>query len=504
MEKKIYFSLKGKEILLYGAASIGNLAFDWFEENGWHVAGYVDKRGHEIKRFRDRPVYGIQDEAIRQYIDDDKYVVFVSVKNVFEHSNIAKLLVEKGFYNIIYRPISVINGSGTKEQKTLNEIYDMISAGDMKDAGSIIPKTYKVDVYQSKGIHVLRQNENDVVIMVSIDSLHTDRKVRKAPWFDKPVLSLLPHIDLFRYINGEKGISYDRYMDYCILGANGKIEVTDAWKRNVIKNRSSVYEHMKHSLELENDFFVRNAPDVAWNKEKGVFNLQSGKHRAAFFTSLKRHYIPLKIKLDDYESYLNVEAVKELTKYLEEREIVQLPAPIGHPLFFDYPCECREFYYGFLYELFYRISEKLYGLDGQLEFDKLSIYCKLNDYGFVERALRKAGCSLNLSICENERKMIKVLDKLFYCDLSKQIDNDLGNDKPYDYMILDGREEGFQNLKMKEMVKEALIMVIRSSKQEKYLIENYQADCFFCGIADGQDIVVLKIKEFKIGCRSLT
>lgn len=490
-----YFSLRGKEIVLYGAASIGNLAFDWFEGNGYHVAGYIDKRGDEIVRFRDRPVYGIQNNAIQEFEDDNKYVVFISVKNVFEHSNIARLLVKEGVHNIIYRPISVINGGGTKEQKILNDVYDMISNGDIKKVENTIPKTYKVDVCKLNENHVLRQAGNgELVVMVSIDSLYTDKKVRRAPWFDKPVLSLLPHMELFRYINGEKGVSYDKYLDYCILGAKGKLEVTEAWKKNVIKNRSSIYEHMKQSLELERDFFIRNAPNVEWNEERGIFNLQSGKHRAAFFASLKRHYLPLKVKLKDYESYLNAEAADKLMRYLEEREIIELPAPIGHPLFFDYPCECKEFYYGFLYELFYCISIKMYDTGRRLCFEKLSIYCELNDYGFIERALLKAGCDMHLSIYEKERELIKILDELSYCDLSKRTPPGLSKSEPYDYIILDARKKEFQNWEMKRLAEETLIMVMRSSNLEKYLTEKYQAEEFFSGIAEGQDIVVLRIR----------
>lgn len=489
------FSIKGKEVILYGAASIGNLAFDWFENAGFHVAGYIDKRGDEIGSLRDRPVYSIHDKEIEEFKYRNKYFIFISVKNVFEHSNIANMLLKTGFRNIIFRPIDVINGRGSVEQNRLYDVYDIISNGNVKSlVDKDIPMTYTLDTYKPISDYVLSREEDSIVTMVSIDSLHTDRKVRKTPWFDKPVFSLLPHIDFFNYLNGKADASYDRYIEYCIAGASGKIDITELWKKNVIKNRSCIYEHMKQSLELESDFFVRNAPNVEWHREKGIFNLQSGKHRAAFFASLGRHYIPLRLKKEDYESYLNIEMVTKLLKFLTDREITQLPAPIGHPLFFDYPCESKGFYYGFLYKLYYYISDCLYNVNGQLRFEDLSIYCDLHDYGFIERTIRKSGCNINLTIHKEDMELMQLLDNLLYCDLSSHIKIDFRS-KEYDYIILDARKgNNWRGLDEFERAKEKLVIVNTYSNQEKILKENYKTEYFFRGIAEGLDTCVIKVK----------
>ena len=104
-----------------------------------------------------------------------------------------------------------------------------------------------------------------------------------------------------------------------------------------------------HSAELEPDFFVRNAVNVNYDRTRGVFNLNSGKHRAAFFASGKKKYIPMRIAKDEYEDFINENDLRELTVYLRENEIFELDAPIPHPYFYDYPCSSGEFYYGFLY-----------------------------------------------------------------------------------------------------------------------------------------------------------
>lgn len=488
------FNIQNKEIILYGAASIGNLAFDWFEDAGFHVAGYIDKRGSEIDSLRGRPVYSLCDEEVESFKNSNRYVVFVSVKNVFEHSNIANLLVKAGFCNIIYRSINVINGVGNKEQNRLNDVYDIISNRGVGNLDKDIPMTCALDIHKPISDYVLSREENEIVTMVSIDSLHTDRKVRKTPWFDKPVFSLLPHIDFFHYLNGKEEASYDRYIEYCITGASGKIDITESWKMNVIKNRACIYEHMKQSLELESNFFVRNAPNVEWHADKGIFNLQSGKHRAAFFASLGRHYIPLRLKKGDYESYLNVEVANELLKLFTDREVTQLSAPIGHPLFFDYPCENKEFYYGFLYKLFYHISDCLYNATGRLEFSGITVYCGLDDYGFIERTIRKSGCNIDLFISKEDMELIQILDKLLYCDLLDHIESDFEN-KNYDYVILDARKDyDYEKLKNIKGVRECLIIVNTNSQQENFLKRMIdKTEYFFRGIADGIDTCVIKI-----------
>lgn len=492
MDAEKMFDINDKEILLYGAASIGNLAFDWFENAGFHVAAYLDKRGNEIDSLRERPVYSIYKDEIEEFKDSSKYVVFISVKNVFEHSNIANALIKIGFHNIIYRPIDVINGGGTEEQNRLYEVYDIISNGKLNSSIKDIPMTCEIEIHKPISDYVLSRDADSIVTLISIDSLHTDSKVSKTPWFNKTILSLLPHIDFFNYLNGKKDASYDRYMEYCILESSKEINITESWKRNVIKNRANVYEHMKQSLELESDFFVRNAPNAKWNQDKGIFNLQSGKHRAAFWASLGRYYIPLRLRISDYESYLNINVANQLFKLLADKGITQLSAPIGHPLLFDYPCESKAFYYGLLYKLFYYISDCLYNKTGQLDFEALSIYCELHDYGFIERTIRKSGCGIKLSIPQKDMELMQILDKLLYCDLLS-LNEDI-NSREYDYIIIDVcGKHGCQELENIKQAKEKLIIVNAGSDQEEFLIKNYKTEYFYRGVADGLDVCVIKI-----------
>ena len=46
-----------KKYILYGAASIGNIAKGTLEKCGVEIIGYIDKRAHEIASYNGLPVW---------------------------------------------------------------------------------------------------------------------------------------------------------------------------------------------------------------------------------------------------------------------------------------------------------------------------------------------------------------------------------------------------------------------------------------------------------------
>lgn len=495
-----FFDLNGKIIILYGAASIGSLAIGYFEDNGYKVWGFIDKRGHEIGTFLGKKVYELGDEEINS-LEKKECVVFVSVKNVFEHTQIANNLISAGFSNIIYRPISVINGHGTEKQVKINEIYNLIETGNVKDCIDI-PKTEVVEQCNVKKSYIKRENEDGTIVaMISVNSLYTDNKMSTTPWFDIPIFSLLPHIDLFKAIGGSTDAKYMRYMDFCMASANNSktIVVTDAWKENVFKNRSNVYEHMNKSYELEPDFFTRNAPKVIWNDKRCIFNLNSGKHRAAFFAAHSRKYIPVTVNKNEYKRYLNEKASDRVTKYLNENRIFKLKAPIEHPDFFDFETIGAEFYYNLLYKLFYAITEDIFDATGEVVFHTKKICFELNDDGFIERAFYKAGFQIDISDRYLDISLMEKLDNLFYCDLSNRI-IERDKIKAGDYALLDFRE-GIEDISViggnYERISDIYCIVETGSEEENTVKSRYDTEIFFISFIEGKSTEVLKVKRRK-------
>ena len=89
-----------KKILLYGAATRGNILLDIFQRKGYQVAAFVDQRAHEIKTYCDLPVYTISELSTRIPCKAD-YAVYIDLKNVFEHDSVALELFNAGFKNLI-------------------------------------------------------------------------------------------------------------------------------------------------------------------------------------------------------------------------------------------------------------------------------------------------------------------------------------------------------------------------------------------------------------------
>ena len=494
-----FFELKRKKIILYGAASIGIIAKEFFESNGFEVIGFIDKRSEELRRFLEKPVWGIED-IILDTMKTEEYVIFVSVKNVFEHSKIANDLVLHGFYNLIYRPLAAINGVGNDKQKKLYSVYSLVEQKRF-DEIDIVPKTKEFDRIEAHNAGFIQEDSNTTVCLVSLDLLHTDKKIKGVPWYDKPVMSQLPHIDFFRYVSGDQRYSYELYMNFCeeAACASKQIEITQSWKNNVLKNRASVYSHMSDSFELNYAFFYKNAPDVIWNENSGVFNLVSGKHRAAFFTAHKRKYIPLRMSNDDYKKFLNLDSVYELEAYYKNKGETEICYPIPHPFYYDYPCENREFYYNFLYWLIYYISVDLFSCVEELDFSSLSIYSRLFDGGFIERCLNKAGCYIDNEIDSSDKELFAILDRLLFSKLSNNIITraEMKN-KQYDYAFIDLRTQDMIISECKIIAKQCrkeCFFIIYEGQKELYNLrdDNFCCRTVFSAILDGQRANVISL-----------
>ena len=115
-----------KKILLYGAATRGNILLDIFQRKGYQVAAFVDQRAQEIKTYCDLPVYTISELNTRISCKSD-YAVYIDLKNVFEHDSVALELFNAGFKNLIFRPGRVLLGTGNEQELSLNDIYDILA-----------------------------------------------------------------------------------------------------------------------------------------------------------------------------------------------------------------------------------------------------------------------------------------------------------------------------------------------------------------------------------------
>lgn len=386
MEK--VFNLKEKSLVIYGAAAIGLIVYDICQESGLSVAAFIDQRGDEIQEIHEVKVYSMDSTQIEEI--DKECPVFVAVKNVFEHDNIVRKLIEKGFTNIIYRPSIVIKGKGNEDEKVLNEIYDKFMEKEVNY--NDIPKTFKVHQYEYRDYATVKNLGEERIVYIPMEYLFTDKKAApKWGWVDIPVMALIPHIAFFKWMDGQEGFSYDMYLKFCINSTKikGQIKVTERWKENVIRNRANVYANMNESLERDFDFFIRNAPRATWN-EGGYFNLVSGKHRAAFWIAKGRRYIPLKISNSDFQKWIHEVEVNRIIAFFRENDVIKIKAPVEHAYFYDMPCENKDFYFQLLKNLIYMMALDQYEQRGYVKLKELlPVFISLDDDGYMSRTLQR-------------------------------------------------------------------------------------------------------------------
>lgn len=470
---KEYFRLYEKPMIIYGAASIGFTVYKICRELNISVEGFIDKRGEEISELEGIKVYSFESDEIDKM--DKDVSVFIAVKDVFEHENIANQLVVKGFHNLIYRPYATLKGKGSNEEKILYAVYDDFMENKLINVD--IPCTSGICKYEYKDCATIHRRDKYRVVYIPIERLFTDMDGRidnnrwMQTWRNIPTLALVPHIAFFKWMDRRNDGSYDMYLDFCMRAAEamGSIKITEAWKENVIKNRANVYYNMNESLERDSDFFIRNAPEARWNND-GHFNLVSGKHRATFYIAKGKRFIPCKISEEDFGAWINDEKIRNITKRFNELNIKKINAPIGHPYFYDFYCENGNLYYNILRDFIYGIAMKQYSETGSVRLNELStVFLSLNDDGYMSRVMSEFGISVEV---HNRSAASRILEELICYKKEVIIQS------KYDYALIEykwGDEVDFADILLRNI--KNMISLVPVKEMEEF--EDIIADHYF-------------------------
>lgn len=381
---KNFFIESGNGLYLYGAATIGFLTKQVMDNKGISVNGFIDKRADEIKTFCELPVYSVDDVRINR-----ESVVVVAVKNVFEHSRIASALAARGFSKIIYRPYNALNGCGTSRERRLYDAYSEIT----EDNG--IRKIAEIPLYEKEERLLTDEafisEEGDTVkAYIPISFIHIE--VEKGTL---PILMLRPHMEFIRWVLGMPGGSTEAFMEYCTLAGNriANIEATEKWKKNVIDNQSEIFLRMNYMYNLHSEFFLQQAPMVKYQKKTGIFVLQSGKHRATFFVSKGRDFIPVSMRKSDYEEYKSMENDKDNYDRNVKCNIA------NHDISMDSPYRYKRYaqegyaYFKKLREAADMISARFYNEIMEYGLSEFYFETDIKDDGFVLDFFRRCGCT---------------------------------------------------------------------------------------------------------------
>ena len=378
---------KSSQIILYGAASSGLLFFQQLTGEGYDIAAFIDKRANEISEFCGKRVFAFNqlDSLLNEFPDS---IVIISIKNVFEHSKIAALLTDKGFTRIVFRPYSVLNGSDEESLNILNNAYTAIENQEY-DSLLDLPYTHGAFDYDFKDYAIIKEHNSNITALVPVELIFS-YDIDNA-WGRLPMIAFYPHIYFFNTLQGKEN-NIQAYLDFCVSSAKrqGDIKTTDKWKKNVINNRVQSFEQMNLSLDIDPDFFNRNAPNARWNEKGNYFNLTSGKHRTTFLISCGRKFIALSISKSDYKKWVNCSKFNEIID-LKNIQNSELPFFISLPKLFKYPYHGESVIRRFFVRILSDIAEKSIDIAGVPYFQDKSVCCvgEFSDYfGFY---LDKAG-----------------------------------------------------------------------------------------------------------------
>lgn len=442
-------------VILYGAASIGAIVKEKFEESGRQICGFIDKRASEIDSFLSLPVWSA--DAVPLKFERENTVVIVAVKNVFEHDAIANILLEQGFHNIIYKPYGILYDCATSKEKEINQVYECIMNDQIHTCNRVfIPCTMKREEVSLIDFSII-EDGSMVKAYIPIEFVYTnnytDEGMRK--WGNINILALFTHLQYFRYLAGNFNASYQDYLnEYCIYTASIKnvIEITQGWKDNVLRNRAMIYEQMNLSLEIDSDFFVRSAAEAVWN-DKGYFNLTSGKHRSSFLASRGYRHIPLKISQSDYLKFANQVEAQKVQCYLAERGDKPFNTPIPNSFFYRRTHLGRELYYGLIERYSCILAKELFEQNKEICFGKIRILELLSDHNMLARHFAKMGCDVS---CLAEGEMDTLLDDMLYTTGLLKYEDEL-QENTYDVVFWNAKAipamvEDLKRVKVKKLI----------------------------------------------------
>lgn len=411
---------KDSKIILYGAASIGILLYRKLNQRGYNIIGFVDKRAEEIQELYGLPVWAL--DTVPNIYSNDEVVFFVSIKNVFEHDEVVQKIIKRGYHNIIYKSFAVLNGAGSVEEKYISDIYSEILNEAVKEQYNI-PQTVKISRLE-RDFAIIEENHENIVAYIPVDYIYTNHYENGGmqKWSDINVLAMFTHLNFFEYMSGSTDGNVEDYLnEYCVYTAklHNDLQITDAWKQNVLQNRAMIYEQMNLALDIDPGFFVTNAAEAVWN-ERGYFNLCSGKHRVTFLAARGKNYIPLKITKNDYIKFANLHKVKDSEKYILNNGLEQ--EMVFHPLYYKQSKVGYAKRYNIIRAIVRSISEDIYWKYDKIDFSKLAFFDATKE-SYVGRYLAKMGTEI-IRYFTSEEELLDELygtnGKIYYWNMYKQ------------------------------------------------------------------------------------
>ena len=383
-------------IILYGAAHRGTMVSRYLKGR-CNVTGFIDKRAAEITNHEGLPVTHVAQA-------DKAALVIVCVNNIFEHESIAQGLAAQGFERVVFCPVNGSNMAwrSAEDRAQMAGVHNAI-IGEQLALPVEIPALNGLFHPEYKDDALISVDDAEVLAWIPA-WLVCARRNGNGLFKDSPVFTLFPYLELFKWFDGEADASPDHYMDlYCRNAADQfGIAQTDAWVENVLRSRRQVYERMRQTESVDPLFFLKHAVSADWNSEESHFNMDSGKHRAAFLIHRKRSLVPLKLSKTDYEAYLNRPALSALIDCMLRLNITELPYPLMHSYFLRVPYQAENAFYEALLKVGRVLVLKNFSETGRVSLRGVRLQVENADLEPLAQAFAVLGCSVRHAYQESE------------------------------------------------------------------------------------------------------
>lgn len=423
------YELLKKKILIYGCGDKGIKIKKSVQQCCGEIEAYIDARAESLPVFQGKKVFS--PEEVCDFDQKNTYVILIAIKNVFQHNEIASTFQNRGYYNIIFKPLSVLNNT-TSNIKLLeiSAVHEAILDKNIIPRTEI-PSIENLSLFEFFDHGVIEENGNELKAYLPGDLFFLRDKQDFGIWKDSNIMCTSPIIDMYIGFRDCTPQYYTNSIDEFLnkhaipVAINNGMTITADWKDHVIDGRKDVYYSMQTKAILDPFFFIRHCVSVNIRNKGGFYLSSSGKNRVAFLIAERYKYIPTTISRTEYEHFINLPQLNLLKKYITQSNVTCFFAPIPHPYFYLQKVQATNYTEIWLMKIGRILSRYFWKQTGALEFYNVVIYDALSDEGASSRFFALANYMVIRIWDETEKE--KLLDCLFYFDTKQFHQKDLDN-----------------------------------------------------------------------------
>lgn len=317
----------GSKVLIYGAGKFGREVYEKIK-NIYSVVCFIDKNKHEIENI------DMEVRALNGIAEYRECIVLVCVHNGGWHREIAEELYEVGFEKILF--LALCNVYRSEKAALMNRVYNLF----LEEQYGLLKQIpcYSTMLKRKFEERIIRKNSAYVVAYCYKEFLYSykdgDEVYVEEFSTDAPIVAVKLYMDLFRFFLYGEG-KPDQYVR-AMKNVNNSFHMSD---EEFLKDQYLIYEILENSYS--NGEVEAMPIDVKWNQH-GYFNILDGHHRCAFYILKGIQKLPVRMRREDYDIWVNNTILKKVEAVLMNKQL--LPAVrINHPILMECDCLYNEY-----------------------------------------------------------------------------------------------------------------------------------------------------------------